>query len=188
MAGAERNVISLLREQLKTVHEILEGTMADVTPEQAHWTPPGVALPIGATYAHVIVSEDGVVNGMFRGGAPLFAAAWAGKTGLSELPPPFDPKKPGFPDWSGWSRKVKVDLPALNAYAQAVYAASGQGPGPTGRPRRARAGAVHGGVRDQQRDPGERLHPLRGDIVPQGAAGEARLPVLTRSGGYGPTP
>src|SRR3990172_6172684 len=115
MAGAERNVISLLREQLKTVHEILEGTMADVTPEQAHWTPPGVALPIGATYAHVIVSEDGVVNGMFRGGAPLFAAAWAGKTGLSELPPPFDPKKPGFPDWSGWSRKVKVDLPVVLA-------------------------------------------------------------------------
>jgi len=38
MAGGERNVISLLREQLKTVHEILEGTMADVTPEQAHWT------------------------------------------------------------------------------------------------------------------------------------------------------
>jgi hypothetical protein len=124
MAGVERNVISLLREQLKTGHEILEGTMADVTPEQAHWTPPGVALPIGATYAHVVVSEDGVVNGMFRGGAPLFAAAWAGKTGLSELPPSFDPKVPGFPDWSGWSRKVKVDLPALKAYAQAVYAAS----------------------------------------------------------------
>src|SRR4030067_3398759 len=98
MAGVERNVISLLREQLKTVHEILEGTMADVTPEQAHWTPPGVALPIGATYAHVIVSEDGVGNGMLRGGAPLFAAAWAGKTGLSGLPPAFNHKKPGVQD------------------------------------------------------------------------------------------
>ncbi|MGZ8429193.1 MAG: DinB family protein [Candidatus Deferrimicrobiaceae bacterium] len=124
MAGAERNVISLLREQLKAVHEILEGTMAGVTPEAAHWIPPGIALPIGATYAHVVVSEDGVINGMFQGGAPLFAAAWAGKTGLSELPPSFDPKKPGFPDWSGWSRTVKVDLPALKKYAQAVYAAS----------------------------------------------------------------
>ncbi|MGZ9148193.1 MAG: DinB family protein [Candidatus Deferrimicrobiaceae bacterium] len=124
MAGAERNVISLLREQRKAVHEILEGPMADVTPEAAHWIPPGIALPIGATYAHVVVSEDGVINGMFQGGAPLFAAAWAGKTGLSELPPSFDPKKPGFPDWSGWSRTVKVDLPALKKYAQAVYAAS----------------------------------------------------------------
>ena len=124
MAGAERNAISLLRGQLKKVHEIPEGTMADVTPEAAHWIPPGLALPIGATYAHVVVSEDGVINGMFQGGAPLFAAGWEGKTGLSELPPSFDPKKPGVPDWSGWSRAVKVDLPALKKYAQAVYAAS----------------------------------------------------------------
>src|SRR4030065_711410 len=124
MAGVERNVISLLREQLKTVHEILEGTMADVTPEAAHWIPPGVAMPIGATYAHVVVSQDGVINGMLKGGAPLFASSWAGKTGLSELPPEVDPKKPGLPDWSAWSRKVKVDLPAFRKYAQAVYAAS----------------------------------------------------------------
>lgn len=124
MAKAERNVISLLREQLKAVHELLEGTMADVTPELAHWIPPGAALPIGATYAHVVTSEDGVINGMFRGGAPLFAGDWAKKTGLSELPPSFDPRKPGFPDWSGWSRKVKVDLPAFRKYAQAVYASS----------------------------------------------------------------
>jgi len=124
MAAVERNVISLLREQLKGLHEILEGTVADVTEEQAHWIPPGMALPIGATYAHVVTSEDGVVNGMFRGGDPLFASAWAGKTGLSELPPAQDPKKPGFPDWSGWGRTVKVDLPALRTYAQAVYAAT----------------------------------------------------------------
>src|SRR3972149_2528446 len=88
MAGGERNVISLLREQLKTAHEILEGTMADVTPEQAHWTPPGVALPIGATYAHGIVSEDGVVNGMFRGGGPPFAARWGGGAGVGGGRPP----------------------------------------------------------------------------------------------------
>ncbi len=124
MAARERNVISLLREQLKSVHVLLEGTMADVTPEVAHWSPPGLALPIGAIYAHVVVSEDGVVNGMFREGAPLFASAWAGKTGLSELPPDVDPERPGLPDWSAWSRKVKVDLPALRDYARAVYAAS----------------------------------------------------------------
>ncbi|TFG57672.1 MAG: hypothetical protein E4H29_06685, partial [Deltaproteobacteria bacterium] len=70
MAEAERNVISLLREQLKTVNVLVEGTMADVTPEQAHWGPPGVAMPIGATYAHVVVSQDGVINGMLKGGAP----------------------------------------------------------------------------------------------------------------------
>src|SRR3972149_6163208 len=81
---------------------------------------------------------EGTEGGGAPGQAPRSAAAGAGKTGLSELPPSFDPKKPGFPDWSGWSRKVKVDLPALNAYAQAVYAASddylaslrGKDPGP----------------------------------------------------------
>lgn len=124
MAYGERNVISLLREQVKTVHELLEGTMADVTGEQAHWTPPGLALPIGATYAHVVAGEDGLIHGMLRGGTPLFASSFAGKTGLSEPPPPPDPKSPGFPDWRGWSRTVKVDLPATRIYARAVYAAT----------------------------------------------------------------
>jgi len=124
MTGKGRNMISLLRELMKNVNELLEGTMADVTPEQAHWIPPGLAIPIGATYAHVVLSRDGAVNGMFKGGVPLFAAGWAGKTGVSELPPASDPGKPGFPDWSGWIRKVKVDLPAMRKYAKAVYVAT----------------------------------------------------------------
>ena len=33
-----------------------------------------------------------------------------------------DPQKPGFPDWSSWARRVKIDLVALRKYAQAVYA------------------------------------------------------------------
>jgi hypothetical protein len=61
--------------------------VADVTPVEAHWSPPGKAHPLGANYAHVVIGEDGVVNGMLKGEAPLFAATWAGKTGVSELPP-----------------------------------------------------------------------------------------------------
>jgi len=34
--------------------------------------------------------------------------------------------KPGLPDWSGWSRRVKVDLAATRKYAQAVYAETDQ--------------------------------------------------------------
>ena len=124
MPGKGGNSASLLRELVKNANELLEGTMADVTAEQAHWVPPGVAMPIGAAYAHVVLSQDGAVNGTFKGGVPLFAAGWAGKTGVSEPPPAPDPGKPGFPDWSGWSRKVKVDLPAMRKYAKAVYAAS----------------------------------------------------------------
>ena len=110
MTGKGRDSISLLRELVKTANNLLEGTMAGVTAEQAHWIPPGVAIPIGAAYAHVVLSQDGAVNGMLKGGVPLFAAGWAGKTGVNELPPEPDPGKQGFPDWSGWSRKVKVDL------------------------------------------------------------------------------
>lgn len=122
--GSEGNGVAWLRELLKNANELLEGTMADVTPEQAHWIPPGTANPIGATYAHVVLSQDGAVNGLLKGGAPLFAAGWAGRTGISELPPAPDRARPGFPDWSGWGRKVTLDLPAARKYAKAVYASS----------------------------------------------------------------
>lgn len=115
---------ALLRELLAGAVRLLEGTMEGVTPEQAHWAPPGTANPIGANYAHVVLVQDGVVNARLRGGQPLFASTWAGKAGVSELPPGPDPKRPGFPDWSGWARRVRIDLPAFRAYAKAVYAAS----------------------------------------------------------------
>ncbi len=115
------NSISLLREQLQEAHQFLEATMADVTPEQAHWSPPGNATPLGASYVHVLMVEDMVINALLKGGTPLFATTWAGRAGLSEAMP-----MPG-PDWheyARWARRVQVDLPALRAYAQAVYAAS----------------------------------------------------------------
>jgi hypothetical protein len=116
------DTVTLLRDQLKQAHELLENTMADVTAEQAQWLPPGVATPLGASYAHAVLAEDAIINGVLQGGAPLLAGAWAGRQGLSE-------PSPGFfgSEWSGypaWTRRVQVDLPALRAYAQAVYAAS----------------------------------------------------------------
>ncbi len=118
------NAVSLLRAQFKAAHDVLEGTMQGVTSEQAHWTPPGVANPLGATCVHIVVSEDGTFNGMLKGGAPLLASTWAGKTGVSEMPPMPGPGVDGLPPWNEWARQVKVDLPALHAYAQAVFAAS----------------------------------------------------------------
>src|SRR5437764_14663133 len=93
--------------------------MADVTQVQAEFAPPGIANPLGATYAHVVWSEDMQVQGMFRQVPPLFASTWAGRTGLSEPMP-----APG-PEWAGyaaWARRVKVDLQALHQYASAVAA------------------------------------------------------------------
>jgi hypothetical protein len=43
-------------------------------------------------------------------------SSYAGKTGASEPPPPGD--------WGAWGRSVRVDMDQMNAYAQAVYAAT----------------------------------------------------------------
>ncbi len=107
--------ISLLRAQLGDVHGLLEGTIDNVTAEQSSWTPPGVANPLAATYAHAVFSEDFIVNAVLRGAAPLAADAWSGRSGMSE-PPPMPP------DWAQWARETRFDLPALRQYAKAVAA------------------------------------------------------------------
>ena len=104
--------IATHRTALKWATELLEMTMADVTPEQAHWQPAGAANPVGATYAHAICGLDGVVNGLLRGAAPLFAGSWAGKTGVS------DPQMISTPEWA---RSVRLDMTAARTYAQAAY-------------------------------------------------------------------
>ena len=114
------DAITLMRQQMDSAHYSMEGTVADVTPEQAHWQPAGRANPVGASYAHAITGEDLVINGMLRQSAPMFASNWAGKTGLSEPMP--GRIGPSWDDYAAWTRRVRVDLPALRSYAQAVYA------------------------------------------------------------------
>jgi hypothetical protein len=105
------NAIATIRESIQWGHYLLEMVMADVTDEQARWTPPGVANPIGAMYAHALLAVDGMVNGLLKGGAPRFATEWAGQ--LGDLPPQlqvtFD-----------WARSIQPNLPALRQYGQIV--------------------------------------------------------------------
>ncbi len=103
---------TFLRGQFQMAHGWLQGTMQGLTPEQAHWVPIGKPNPIGAQFGHVVTTEDFFVN-MVNGQPPLMAAGFAGKTGLSELPAPGD--------WTQWAHTVKVDLEAVQAYAQAVF-------------------------------------------------------------------
>jgi hypothetical protein len=116
--GHLMDAVSFLRQQLQEAHGLLEGTMENVTAEQAHFAPPGIANPLGASYAHAVMSEDFIINGMLRGSAPLAMSTWAGKIGISEPPPP--PTEP----WNQWGRQVRIDLSALRQYAQDVYKAS----------------------------------------------------------------
>src|SRR4030088_2398594 len=96
-----------LRTIVRAARRVRDGTMADVTQPQVDFIPPGIANPLGATYAHVVCTEDLVVQGMFRQAAPLSASTWAGRTGLSE---PMPMPGPTWVDYGPWTRRVKVDL------------------------------------------------------------------------------
>jgi hypothetical protein len=107
------DTLSYIRDSLKWGHEIIAMVVADLTPEMAHDCPPGLANPIGATYAHAVAGEDGVVNGLLRGQSPLYATTWAGRTGISD---------PQFQQSTEWARSVQVDAAQLAEYFQAVAA------------------------------------------------------------------
>ena len=89
--------------------------MDGVTAEQAHWTPPGIANPLAATYVHALASEDLAINMVLKGGAPLYATVLAEKTGISEIQPLTTAE---------WAHRVSIDLPTTRNYAQAVHAAT----------------------------------------------------------------
>jgi hypothetical protein len=78
---------ALLRHQFREFHQLLEETLAGVTPDQVQSVPPGTANPVGETYAHVVLWEDMGAHGLLQGRPPLSAGSWSGRTGLSELPP-----------------------------------------------------------------------------------------------------
>ncbi len=112
---------TLLRDQLRDAHAALERTVAGLGEAELGWIPPGTANPIGATLAHVVVAEDVLVHAIFQGGAPLLASTWAGRTGLSE---PMPMPGPGWGDYPAWTRRLRVDLDVLMAYAHATWASS----------------------------------------------------------------
>ena len=80
-------VNDLLRQQFKECNEWLRATMQGVTPDQAHWKPAGTANPLGASYVHILLTQDIVANEAIKAGAPLYTTTWANKVGVSELPP-----------------------------------------------------------------------------------------------------
>ena len=121
------STIRLLRDQLRQAHGFLERAVVDVTSEQAHWRPEGLANPLGATYAHLLVGEDAFIAGL-RGEPALFADGWADRVGVSELPPLGQPGDvlPLQREWHAWGRRVRVDLPTLRAYGGAVHGTADQ--------------------------------------------------------------
>ena len=114
--------LQLLKDQIKNARETFDGTAADIKDEDLHKSPGGKAFPLGATYAHLVFSEDAIVQGMLQGKAPLSATEWAGKTGASLPFPAMDE------NWEAanneWSNNVQIEMAQMHAYTKAVYAAT----------------------------------------------------------------
>jgi hypothetical protein len=114
------SALQLLKDQVHNARETFEGTVSDVTDDQLHADLGGKAPPLGALYAHLIFSEDVIMQSMIQGKTPLYQSSWKDKTGASEPMPPMDDK------WAtaheAWTKSVKIDLPQLREYSKAVYA------------------------------------------------------------------
>lgn len=112
--------LALIKEEIKNAHDMLESVVVDIKPEDIQKDPGGKAFPLGSLYAHLVFSEDAIVNGMIRKSVPLFAGEWAAKTGASSPMPAMDA------NWAAnnetWSKSVTIDLTLLQTYAKAVYA------------------------------------------------------------------
>jgi len=106
------DAVSLLKEQVKQAHGIVEGTLGDLTPDQAAWKPGGNANPMAGLFIHLIAGEDLFLK-MMTGQQPLAMGSYAGKTGASEPHP--------MGNYGEWAARVTVDLPQALDYMRAVF-------------------------------------------------------------------
>lgn len=109
------NTVEQVTELIRDSHRTLEENMGELTPEQAHWIPPGKLSPIDALFAHVVVGEDMFLSRFVRQVPGLCETTWAAKTGVGE-------PHPENPPWGEWAKRVQIDMPALQKYARAVHA------------------------------------------------------------------
>lgn len=112
---------------VSTAHEFLDAAIDSCPYEvlrRARCGCEGIASAI-TCYAEALLCEDPSVNGVLAGDAPLALSTWAGRTGLSELPPGpgADDSRPGG-DRQPWVRRVRVDHWQLRSYARAVHAST----------------------------------------------------------------
>lgn len=112
MAENGRSAVELLRFMFGQAHQYLEGTMMGVTDEVAHFAA-GQSASILGQYAHIVTSEDWLVNIKAGGSFPVMMRT---NPGFQSPPPPTG--------WNVWAREEAVDFAALRAYAQEVYAAT----------------------------------------------------------------
>jgi hypothetical protein len=80
--------------------------------------PDGTITSIASIYAHIVWSEDAIVQAMLQGKPALYQSdGWEAKTGIPYpgMPPSMNPE---------WANKLKMDLGPFQEYAKAVFAAT----------------------------------------------------------------
>lgn len=77
------NGVQVLGASFQAAHNWYNGTVADVTPEQAKHVPSGVVHPIGELAAHILHTEDGFVS-MLNGAPTIWESeGYGAKLGIA---------------------------------------------------------------------------------------------------------
>ena len=107
------NGADAIRQTIGHAHQWFTGTVVDLTQEQADYLPSGAAYPIGELVAHVLQSEDMIVNGMVRGQASVWqSGGWEQTLGIPDVSRHTQEVARGF----------KTSIADLKPYQEAVYA------------------------------------------------------------------
>lgn len=110
------NAVDLIQYSLANAFDILGQVVTNLTQEQADWTPPGMANPIGATYWHIASSIDDIVHQWIKGEQPLrLKCGWQEKVLTVSVP---EPGQGG--DCLAYMQAIRVDIPTLHTYTRAV--------------------------------------------------------------------
>ena len=115
MAGRLETELDVLRRQARNAWSWFEGTVADVSADQANWWPPGTANSIGTIYLHVVINTDVEISRLIFGNEPLVESRWHGDVGQGAR---YDPER-----FDRWVRHVAVDWATLREYGRAVHTA-----------------------------------------------------------------
>lgn len=107
--------IDVLKNAFGGAHMWFQGTVADLTEEQANAVPPGVSLPIGALIAHILHCEDVMINQIIRSEPAIWEQdGWKDRAG-GEMLLDIDP---------AIARAHKVNLMPMMDYGKAVLAST----------------------------------------------------------------
>ncbi len=104
-------------QQLAFWHGVMSGVVGDCGSDVLNKQVAGATVTsIASIYAHMVMSEDAIVNGMMQGKPQLFVTGgWEAKTGV---------KLPGETSAVNvdWAHAMKMDFGKFQEYAKAVFA------------------------------------------------------------------